>query len=592
MGTEKSQTGEDAHESTHPTQFKYSLTTLLFSDGTTISLSANDTVIIVGGNNAGKSRALKEIVTQIDSEDARNSSCVVVKGITVSVSEDEESVRTFVEQLEVVPGTPEPHVGRMGNNMRSDVVYKWLAHPTTRPTNLRRGLRAFTTYLVNTENRLQITNPVQSVDLLRSQKNHPVHYLADDVELENEISTVFRRAFGMDLVVNRTAGSHIHLHVGARPTPPLTYNIDKEARLQLFALPTLAEQGDGMRAFVGCLMWGTVVDYKIVLIDEPEAFLHPPQARLLGQTMVRRKRAGTQLILATHSGDLLRGALDAQSPDLRILRLTRHEQINVVNELRPEDVKLLSTDSLLRQTNVLDALFHQLTIICESDADCQFYSSIAGALTEGAVDRQMPDALFVPSNGLSRMAALVAPLRKLGVPVRVVADFDVLRSEVPLRYIFEALGGDWPNVAKDWQIVEQSVSTRKAQLDKSDLRKALDAALSKVAGEIVPDAVLKEIKESVKKASAWAYAKTVGESFLASGDVFKRYQDMRAAFEAVGLYIVPKGELESFCKSIDDHGPGWIEQICKRDLAHDSELRDAREFVERLIWPDQGGAAT
>lgn len=586
MTTDEPRIDENQSTMTEPTPaFHYLLASLLFSDGTTVSLAEDDTVVIVGGNNVGKSQALKEIVKQIDSDTGHDESCVVVKGVTLSVSEQREALNAFVKQLEIVRTEPSPYVGRMGNNMRSDTIDQWLSHPQRLTDNLRRGLRAFTTYLVNTENRLQITNPAPSIDLLRSQKGHPFHYLADDVELEDQISTAFKKAFGVDLIVNRTAGSHIHLHVGARPFPSLVYNLDERSREQIFALPTLNDQGDGMRAFVGCLMWGTVVNYNIVMIDEPEAFLHPPQARLLGKTMVRRKKPNTQLILATHSGDLLRGTLDSGSPNLRILRLAREGQTNRVNELRPEDVRLLTGDSLLRQTNVLDALFHQLTIVCESDADCQFYSSIAAVLAEASDERQMPDALFLPSNGTRRMASVVAPLHQLGVPVRVVADFDLLRDEIPLRPIFEALGGNWASVNTDWTIVEAAVSSRKAQLDKTDLKNALDVALAKVSGDIVPDSVLKEIKDAARKASAWAYAKTTGEGFLPSGDVFNRYRRIKSAFQAVGLYIVHKGELESFCKSVDDHGPAWVEQVCKKNLADDRELHDAREFVESFVWP-------
>lgn len=569
-------------------EFSYSIESLVFSDGSAISLSKGETVLIVGGNNAGKSQALREIVKQLDSETAEESSCVVVKKVAVSVNEDEQALRSFVKQLEKVPGS-DSNVGRMGMNMRAETISMWLKDPKWLSKSLRRGLRAFTTYLIDTQSRLEITQAIQSIDFLREQKRHPLHYLADDIELEDQISAVFKKAFGMDLVVNRTVGSHVHLHTGQRPSSLATYNVDKEMRNRLGELPRLDEQGDGMKAFVGCLMWGTVVDYNILLIDEPEAFLHPPQARLLGRTLVKQKKVGTQLLLATHSGDFLRGALDAGASHLRILRLVRQGTNNVVSELRPEDVVALSTDSLLRQTNVLDALFHQLTVVCESDADAQFYSALTSVLADASETRPTPDVLFLQSGGINRMPAIVGPLRKIGVPIRVVTDFDVLREEKPLRPIFEALGGQWSEIEADWKVLQAAVSARKAQLDKADLVKAIDSSLRKVHGEVVPDSALKEIKDAARKASAWAYAKTGGESFLPAGDVFNRYVRLRTTFKSVGLYIVPKGELESFCKSVADHGPAWVEQVCKKNLGADPELRDAREFVEALIWPPLAG---
>lgn len=51
-------------------------------------------------------------------------------------------------------------------------------------------------------------------------------------------------------------------------------------------LPTLHSQGDGMRSYVGVLLHTSVGRESILLIDEPEAFLHPPQARQLGTMLV------------------------------------------------------------------------------------------------------------------------------------------------------------------------------------------------------------------------------------------------------------------------------------------------------------------
>ncbi len=566
--------------------FEYYVRFLVFSDGTKIELSKDDIVLVVGGNNAGKSQALRDLVHQMDHLGANDGRRTVVKAVDVVISEDDGSLDAFVSTLDKVPGA-DPQIARMGASMHWNMVERLKSvQGPPRKQEFRRYLRAFTTYLVETENRLQITRPISAIDLELQSKSHPFHYLQDDIDVEDEISKIFRKAFGLDLVVNRTAGSALHVHVGPRPTASPTYDVRKEVREKIVALPRLHEQGDGMRAFVGCLMWGMVANYNIILIDEPEAFLHPPQARLLGRTLVQKRPLGTQLFLATHSGDILRGALDAGAPRLRILRLSRDGNVNRVTELPPTDVVALASDSLLRQTNVLDALFHQQTIVCESDSDCHFYSEVMHVLGDVDGTRANPDVLFLQSYGKSRLAAVAAPLRKLGVPVKVVADFDVLRTEDSLRAIYASLGGAWRDVAEDWSLIEAAISSKKAQLDKSDLQKAIKEALDKVDGPIVPDAALKQIRDAAKKASAWADAKTLGSAFLPAGDITNRYKRLIAKFKAVGLYVVSKGELESFCKSVDGHGPAWVEEVCKRDLAKDPELREAREFTQDLIWGD------
>ena len=49
---------------------------------------------------------------------------------------------------------------------------------------------------------------------------------------------------------------------------------------------------------------------SILLLDEPEAFLHPPQARLLGEIIAKEKSHRAQLFVATHSSDVLQGLMN------------------------------------------------------------------------------------------------------------------------------------------------------------------------------------------------------------------------------------------------------------------------------------------
>lgn len=96
-----------------------------------------------------------------------------------------------------------------------------------------------------------------------------------------------------------------------------------------------------------------------MLIDEPEAFVRPPPARQLGRILVKDKPEDQQLWLSTHSGDLVRGLLEIPDASVRVLRLRRRDDVNVVAELSSSDVKTLWDDPLLRYSNILDGLFHE-----------------------------------------------------------------------------------------------------------------------------------------------------------------------------------------------------------------------------------------
>jgi len=82
---------------------------------------------------------------------------------------------------------------------------------------------------------------------------------------------------------------------------PRIDKVTAEYRSALGRLKPLSEQGDGMCSMLGVLIPVVSATYPIVLVDEPEAFLHPPQARILGQSLaVLAQERNLQLFLATH----------------------------------------------------------------------------------------------------------------------------------------------------------------------------------------------------------------------------------------------------------------------------------------------------
>src|SRR6266540_2981366 len=252
------------------------------------------------------------------------------------------------------------------------------------------------------------------------------------------------------------SGSAVGLRVGAKPVPSdVDAAYSREYLQQVSALPLLDSQGDGMRSFAGALLHAMIADWFVVMIDEPEAFLHPPQANLLERMLVETKPAGRQLFLATHSSDVVRGVLDAKGPPVTLVRLDRRGNTNHAKQLMPQDVTKLWSDPLLRFSNVLDGLFHQLVVVCEADADCRFFS----AIREAAGDRRT-DTLFVPSFGKHRLHVVCQSLRSVGVETRAVADIDVLREEEECKRLFESLGGSWDDVKREWKIVASAISTK------------------------------------------------------------------------------------------------------------------------------------
>lgn len=549
-----------------------------FNDDSKIEFSKNDITVFVGPNNAGKSASLKESANLLRQKDNKG---IVLKDITIEKIGEIADLFSLLESIskKIYSNNPQPHYQGFGYNIyHPSVTSLW--------NNYKNGISDLFSLFVNalsTEDRLKAASPPRSIKITTEPLSHPIHFLQKYDELEKKFSDYFRQAFGTDLVVHRNAGNEVPLYVGERPVPADGSDRVSESYLHdLEQLDLLHLQGDGMRSFVGVLLNAFISKHSIIFIDEPEAFLHPPQARLLGKMLAKDLPSERQLFLATHSEDFLKGLLDADNANLKIVRIQRNGTINKVSVLHNSDINSIWNDSLLRHSNVLNGLFHSKVVICESDSDCRFYSAVLSAIYENT-DSISPDILFIHCGGKHRIPTVVKALVKLNVIVKVITDFDVLNDINPIKFIFEELGGIWAEVETDWKTVKTSIDPKRPELEASELKAEIDAIFNSNSERIISKSKISEIQNTLKKASAWAHAKEVGKLFIPNGEPTKAYDRIQEKFQRVGLHVVEVGQLESFVKSIGNHGPKWVNEVMVKDLKLDPELEIARAFVLRVI---------
>ena len=559
-----------------------SITSITFSNGITLSIAPGDIVVLVGPNNVGKTVALRNIEDKIA---ASNNPGNVVTALETSAKGSPDLVTQWLEETSSVTTSHsgEPIYRGMGQSVaESQARHWWQEHD--------RGLGALSHFFVcrlTTEGRLQAAHPAPRIKLTTEPFTHPIHYLERYEHIEAQFSDLFKAAFGEDLVLHRNAGSESPLLCGIKPLPEKDKGEDRlsyEYQQRLEKLPALHEQGDGMRAFVGVLLHSLVRGHSIVLIDEPEAFLHPPQARIMGQMLVERVPKHRQLILATHSGDLLRGLLEAGSNRVKVVRLTREGSINPVWHLDNKGVRNLWQDPLLRHSNILDGLFYEKVVVCEGDSDCRFYAALRDSLPTAGARHDGRRVMFTHCGGKDRIPVVADALVALGVPLSIIVDFDILRAEHPLRKIWKAIGGDWTSIQSSWESVSFAVSQKKPDLCVADVRREIDKLLGNVDGENLPEEAATEIRRVLRKSSPWRQAATIGIKYVPSGDPTLRCRSLSKTLNERGLFPNEEGELESFVKSVGSHGPKWVLEVLEtKDLTVDPELEAARTFIRRVL---------
>lgn len=541
---------------------------LHFNDNTEISVGHSDIIIFTGANNAGKSQVLKDIDELMSNKTAQG---VVLTSLVLDFTGD------ILEKIE--------------NYKKKDGFYHLLGNSYQRVEDFQnmwknkdqRFSQGFKNFL-NTETRLGLSKTSPSFDVLNADPTTPVQRIYKNDELEKTISDLFHEAFNEYLILNRGGGSMIPVHVGLPPKKDVGEERCSTSYLEkLIKLPLLEKQGDGMRSFAGILFDVFTTNKTVTMIDEPEAFLHPPQARLLGRMLVKNKPNNRQLFISTHSEDFLKGLLDADSDNVKIVRISRNENTNNIKILENEDVKKLWSDSILRYSNILSGLFHSKVVICESDTDCRFYQAMLDALYEGK-DMVSPDILFIHCGGKERFKTVIPALKALDVKTIVVADFDVLNKEETFKSICEKVGIEWENVNSKWKSVFDTVKSQSVQLDKAVAQREVNAILDGITSSQLSDDDIEKIRAKLKAPSAWSMPKKQGMSFF-SGPTYSDLEDLMKICKSHGFLIVPIGELEYFYRPLasnSTHGTKWLNLVMVKDLANDPELEEARKFVREI----------
>lgn len=550
---------------------------LRFSDGTVMTLGPSDVIAFVGPNNAGKSAALRDLDNSLTSANAHRK---VIPGVELRKTGNpaaitqmmQRNARRFTESGQI-------YLGGLGFRIPEQQIAHYWEHEIG-------ILKPFFRVFLSTEARINDSNPTEAIDYEIQDPHHPIHLLFADDRLETRISNYFRRAFGTDLILDRGGGRRLPLRVGIRPQPNAGEDRVSHSYVQRLRAQTepLQEQGDGMRSFVSILLHllapGTPT---LLFLDEPEAFLHPPQARLIGEFIARERPSGSQLFIATHSSDVLLGLLQATPENLRVVRLQRDGGINRTKELDKAQAREISADPLMKYSGVLSGIFHQRVIITESDADAMFYGALLDLPdVHGEV---APDVLFVQAGGKHRMAALAAALGALDVPVDVIADFDVLNDVATVRRLVQSLGGNSDRAAADAGPLKSAIEQHKPWLNSLEVANEISGIIAEApsTGEFPRDLRTK-IEAVFRKASPWDAIKVAGESAIPSGQPTTHYRSLRSYLSGIGFWIVPAGEVEGFCKAVGGHGPKWTQRVLEQyELATAPELQRARDFVSE-IW--------
>ncbi len=277
------------------------LTKIRFRSGPTLSgpkldLTPSTVVVLVGPNNSGKSLCLREVENWCFANDAPRS---VVDSVEVDFPKDLGTAIKLLREFETPPPSNQArrpgaffialHSFRPGETVRHQEVdgsnlSRIIGEQQLAP--LRAYLTAPYTVRLDGRTRFSLVDPKPSGDLQLPPQNHLWALFKDDTARER-VRQLTEEAFRLHFVIDPTGMQSFRIRMSRRrPTSKSEEQSLEDVAREFHEQATMiSEFSDGVQAFVGLVSAVLSLPHKIILIDEPDAFLHPPLARRLGGTL-------------------------------------------------------------------------------------------------------------------------------------------------------------------------------------------------------------------------------------------------------------------------------------------------------------------
>ena len=497
--------------------------------------------VFVGPNNSGKSKVLAEIELFCLNGQS-NVTNKLLQSLIFQAVTPTEAIRE-VAKLKVNPNAGEqvqPNeviISSRRNRHRHD--YNSLITSIQNPAG---NISVFTSWFLSHltlkldgPGRVGLVNQQGAGDL-QDPPQTTLSMLFHDIQKRSEVRRIVHDAFDTYFVIDPTMLGHFRVRLSDRAPENDMEERNIHAAGVAFhsqAMP-IDLASDGVKAFTGIIIELIAGDPRVLLIDEPEAFLHPSLAFKLGYEVSRAAvQSDKRIFASTHSPTFVMGCIQSGAP-VNIVRLTYRAGVPTARVLPSGEILELMRNPLLRSTGVLNGLFYEFVVVTESDADRAFYQEINERLLRFKPEWGIPNCLFLNAQGKHTVHTIIRPLRKLGIPAVGIVDIDILKEG----------GTSWSNMidsANIPQINRNALATLRA-----NVKTAMDATNRDMKREGGISILQRQDKEAV-------------------GNLLKQLSDY-------GMFVVAGGELESWLKPIgaSGHGPSWLIDMFTR-LGEDPE---------------------
>lgn len=530
--------------------YQFKINSISFINGE--SYSPGKINIVIGANNSGKSQFLKEIrSTILGNTDGPNgpyvydTNNVITDSIDLALPKNVEELDDSYELTgHVVRGMNGWRVRdfcNIGTQLSPSGGYTYRSLPcsfslqddwraclnhllqpneTDYPLEEKERQRQILQFLgpmfvdyTGTEDRLllSIGEPARGV---RDDSYNTLSAALDVDETCSTISETVKRLFHKDIALDNTTSRQSVVPVVSEDFSDYRNSHDSTEKLLYMENATqLRNEGDGFRSYVTILLTVMGASKPILLMDEPEAFLHPTYAMELGKqlgTMLAESSALHNAFISTHSSYFLQGILESAASDLSLIRLKRNgdkSTFNIVDKDKIETLKNRSDYS----PQYIDALFSKKAILVEAPRDAIIYSAICDKISE------IDNPIFVSTNGKDAFKGVKEFYTASGLPCRCICDFDIINDRDKFKNLMKAFSVD-PAIRQKVLCATDNLKNIyhdlaiKNKSDKKDITSLIKERYKKDVFIDIPDNVCRDCRNSLHDLIRFGiYVLTTGE---------------------------------------------------------------------------------
>lgn len=524
------------------------------SESNNLEINTTPITVFVGPNNSGKSKLLREIFSYCR-EGYSNTQDLILEDIEF-INTDQEFGSKILSRMSKKPFPQETIppgniiVGDFSERtqVNEQGFLSIFSNSNGRKNEFCRHFLRYNSLFLDGQSRMQLINSQPAGDLQGPPQNSLSLLFRDD-DRRKEVRRILYDAFKRYFVIDPTnLGTLKMKFTDIEPVNDmLERGIHQEAVEFHSKGDDITQLSDGVKTFTGIITQVIAGDPYVLMIDEPEAFLHPSLSFKLGKEIsLSAANTNKNIFVSTHSANFIMGCIHSGVP-VNIVRLTYLHGVPTARILPSDNLLTLMRNPLLRSTGVIEGIFYESVIVTESDSDRAFYQEINERLLKFKPSYGIHNCLFINAQNKQTVHQIIRPLRELGIPAATIVDIDVLKEG----------GTVWANFLKGGFVPEISYESF------GNLRNSIKRKFD-------------ELNINMK---------TQGGISALPVDIQEGADNLLDQLREYGLFVIKNGELESWLKNLEvsGHGSKWLIDIFEK-MGENPELEEYIKPTESDVW--------